>query len=156
MEGVPPQAGADDGVKVPAKFVNGRLSLDPVEETIAAREYGDKPLILDIEPVGARRSVRANARYWSVLIPLAQHCLNLKRPGMLPLNAKQVHALLVTAFLGSEDTPLGPVPMTTHDKDSKTFGRLTEQTTLWLREQGYPVPEGRDKSVSDAIGEAMA
>lgn len=143
-------------MKLSAQFKSGRLTFtDPVGLTICAQEYGEKPLEVDIQPVRKIRSKKQNARYWTIIVPLVQHCVNRRREGLPPLNPKQVHAVIVTAFLGTEDTPLGPVPMTTHDRDTKTFNHLTEQATLWLGEQGYHVPLGREESVAEAIAEAM-
>lgn len=130
-------------MRLTGKMVKGRRVYDdPVSFAIANREVGEgERFEEEFDRLRERRSTRANRRYWGVLVPLARHALNLKRPGLLPLNKTQTHALLVTAFLGSEETPLGPVPVATRESDTKTFHRLTSQTELWLGEQGFVIPE---------------
>lgn len=143
-------------MRIEGKVSKGNLVVDPATWAIAMREFDNQTVVVDMDRKQERRSTRANARYWTVLVPLAQHCLNLKRPGLLPLNEKQVHALLVTAFAGSEETELGSVPVATRTMDKRTYHHLTEQVSLWLREQGYTVPDGPEVTVAEAISEAMA
>lgn len=143
-------------MKLQGRFVKGRLVLDPVQEAICARECGDKALSVDIEPVKNRRTPRQNSRHWAVIVPLVQHALNLKRPGLLPLNKDETHRLIATAFGGSEETELGLVPIRTRTMDTKTFAHLDEQASRWLSDLGYHVPAGPEESVADAIEEAMA
>ena len=144
-------------MKIEGRVVDGHLVCDiPAAWPIAMREFNGHPVVVEIEQKRERRTNRANARYWTVLVPLARHALNLKRGAdMLPLNKDQVHYLLVTAFAGSEETELGAVPVRTSTMDTKQFHHLTEQVALWLGEQGYPVPEGPEVSVAEAIEEAM-
>lgn len=136
-------------MKLTGRVVAGKFTPDlPAAWPIAMREFDGKRVTLEIEAEKSRRSTQANARYWAVLVPLAAHCLNLKRPGLLPLNKDQVHALLVTAFVGSEETELGTVPVHTRTMDTKAFHRFTEQVELYLSEQGYAVPDDGEVSVS--------
>lgn len=144
-------------MKITGRVFEGKFRPDiPEAWPIAMREYAGKEVTVEIEPKRERRTSKANARYWTILEPLARHYLNLKRPGLLPLHKKQVHALLVTAFVGSEDTELGPTPMETHTLDTQQFHAFTEQVELFLREKGYPIPDGPEMSVAAAIEEAMA
>lgn len=142
-------------VKLEGTVTNGRLVCDPVSWSIAMREFEGREVVVEIDRKREVRSTRANARYWTVLVPLARHCLNLKRGSdQLPLNKDEVHYLLVTAFAGSEVTELGSVPVRTRTMNTQQFHHFTEQVSLWLREQGYPVPEGPEVSVAEAIEEA--
>lgn len=144
-------------MRLEATITKGRLVCDPVVWSIAMREFEGRVVAVEIEQKRALRSRKQNARYWTVLVPLARHALNLKRgDDLLPLNKDQVHYLLVTAFAGSEETELGLVPVRTRTMTTEQFLHLTEQTALWLREQGYPVPEGPEVSVAQAIEEATA
>jgi hypothetical protein len=143
-------------MKLEGTITDGRLVCDQVIWAIAMREFNGHAVVIEIDRKRARRSNRANARYWTVLVPLARHALNLKRGSeLLPLNKDQVHYLLVTAFAGSEETELGAVAVHTSTMDTKQFHHFTEQVALWLREQGYAVPEGPEVSVAEVIEEAM-
>ena len=144
-------------MKLEGRVEKGRLVTDPAAWAIAMREYAEKAVVVDIEPLRERRTPKANKRYWSVDIYLARHYLNLQRPGLPPLNKDEVHALLVTAFAGSEQTELGLVPVRTRTMDTHRFHAFTEQVELFLREKGYPIPDGSDDmSVAIAIEEATA
>ena len=129
-------------MKIPGRFDKGRLVLDPVAVAIAAQEFGAKPLVVDIEEDRPVRSLKANARYWKVLIPLVGHALNLKRPGLPPLNKNQVHYVCATSFIGQEETALGPAPCETHTLDKRQFWLYNERITEWLSSLGYHVPDG--------------
>lgn len=144
-------------MKLTGKVAGGKFTPDlPAAWPIAMREYEGKDVTVEIAPKHAHRSLNANSRYWKVDVFLAMHYLNLKRPGLLPLNKDQIHALLVTAFAGSEETELGLAPVATRTMDKKQFHAFTEQVELFLREKGYPIPEGPEMSVEAAIQEAMA
>lgn len=108
---------------------------------ICLREYMGKAVTVDVEPLRKTRTLKQNARHWAHIVPMAQHELNRMRPGLLPLNRDQVHALLVTAFLGSEETELGPVPMRTRDLTTEQFAHMDDQAERWLIERGWPVDE---------------
>ena len=129
-------------MKIPGRFDKGRLVLDPVAVAIAAQEFGAKPLAVEIKAESPIRSVRANNRYWGCIVPLAGHALNLKREGLPPLNKDQIHSVLATAFIGQEETMLGPVPCSSRVLDTKQFYTYTERITRWLSDLGYVVPDG--------------
>ena len=131
-------------MKLPARFDRGRLVLDPVAVAIAAQEFRDKRLVITLDVDRPVRSIQANKRWWGVIIPLVQHCLDAhpSRQGLPPLSDKQAHCVAVSAFAGQELTPLGPAPVETHTMDSKQFAILQERTEQWLAEQGYVIPDG--------------
>lgn len=107
------------------------------------REFNGKRVVIEIDREKSLRSLKANNYYFGVLVVLAGHHLNKNRKeqGLTPLSKDQVHWVLKSAFLGCEETPLGPVPVASHDKDSQTFHYFMEKVRLWLEEDcGYPVP----------------
>lgn len=116
---------------------------------IACREIGEgNPFEAEIGKPKKVRTLKANARYWGVLLPLVRHSINEQRmkqnlPPLPKTEAvmKEIHAAWVRRVLGVIDTPIGPIRETTHDKDGKTFWKLTEAVTLWLREDGWEIPE---------------
>ena len=142
-------------MKITGKASGGKFVPDsPAALPIAWREYDGRRVTVEIEPERIRRSVKANARYWSCLVYLARHYLNLKRPGLPPLNKDQVHAVLVTAFVGQEETELGPVPMATRTLDTKQFHAFSEKVEAWLNENDYTIPDGSDDFVAQQVMEA--
>jgi hypothetical protein len=95
---------------------------------------------VDIRRQQERRSNDANRRYWGVLVPLAGHLLSKDR--IVPLSKKQVHYVLASAFVGTEESPLGvPVPMETHTLSKEQFHVFTTKVEVWLAENGYHVPD---------------
>ena len=144
-------------MKLTGRVVAGKFTPDlPAAWPIAMREFDGKRVTLEIEAEKSRRSTQANARYFACLVPLAQHCLNLKRPGLLPLSKDQTHAVLVSAFVGQEETELGPVPVRTRTMTKEQFHAFNEQVERWLNESGYSVPDGPDVDVAEMIEEATA
>jgi hypothetical protein len=142
-------------MKIPGSVVSGKFKPDnPAALPIAFREYDGKRVTVEIEPEKTRRSTQANARYWTCLVPLAQHCLNLKRPGLLPLSKDQVHAVLVSAFVGQEETELGPVPVRTRTMTKEQFHAFNEQVERWLAENQYLIPDSLD--AAELIEEATS
>lgn len=117
---------------------NGRFVPDnPPAWVIAMREYDGGRVTVVIEPERRLRSLRANARYWGVLVPLAMHLLSRTRD--VPLSKEQVHYVLVSAFAGCDETPLGLVPVPTRTMPSDKFSIFCEKVQAWLAENGYPV-----------------
>jgi hypothetical protein len=144
-------------VKLEGRVEKGRLVTDPAIWAIALREYEGQPVILEIEKKREVRTGRANRRHWTVIVPLARHHLNLKRGNELPpLSKDQTHYVLVTAFGASEETELGPVPIRSSLMTTKQFHEMDEKAGLWLRENGYPIPDGPEVSVEQAIEEATS
>lgn len=110
------------------------------------QEFAGKAVVLDVDVPKQIRSLRQNARHWAVLIPLLSHFLSKTRD--LPLSKDQTHYIAVAAFLGCEETPLGPVPKRTRDITTKEFAHMDEQIALFLMEKGYPIPEpGQDVEI---------
>lgn len=145
-----------EALRLEGKVTKGRLDCDPVEWAIAMQEYEGVSVVVTIDRKRATRTPRANRRHWTVIVPLVRHCINRKRPDMLPFNKDEIHRLIATAFGGSDETELGPVPIRTRTMDTRTFWHMDEQAGLWLMEQGYSVPEGREETVERAIEEAMS
>lgn len=117
----------------------GKLICSPAAWAIALREYEGRRVVVDIEPERALRSLKANARYWAVLVPLAGDFLSKTRD--VPLSKMQIHFVLVSAFAGCEETPLGLAPVETHTMDSKVFSTFCERVQAWLAQEGYHVPD---------------
>lgn len=93
-----------------------------------------------VEPEQYRRSNKANARYWSVIVPLAGHFLSRDRN--VPLSKEQVHYVLASAFVGTEESPIGvPIPCETHTLTKEQFHVFTTSVEAWLCQQGYTIPE---------------
>lgn len=116
----------------------GKLICSPAAWAIAMREYADRRVVVTIEPERQLRSLKANARYWGVLVPLAGDFLSKTRD--VPLSKMQIHFVLVSAFAGCEETPLGLAPVETHTMPSDVFSTMCERIQAWLAQNGYHVP----------------
>lgn len=126
-------------MKLTGEVRKGRLLIDPASLAIAMREYDGKRVTVDIEPVKSIRSQQANRRYWGVLVPLAGDFLGKTRD--VPLSKDQIHYVLVSAFAGCDETPLGLVPVRTSSMTTAQFATYCERVQAWLAQQGYHVPE---------------
>jgi hypothetical protein len=127
-------------VKLSGEVRKGQLVIPPASLAIALREYDGQRVTVEIEREKSIRSLRANARYWSVLIPLAQDFLSKTRD--VPLSKDQCHYVLVAAFAGCDETPLGLVPVRTSSMTTAQFATYCETVQVWLAENGYYVPDG--------------
>ena len=132
-------------MKLVGEVKGGILICDPVSWSIAMHEYEGKRVLVDIEPERPIRTIRQNARYWTLLVPLAGAYLSKTRD--VPLSKEQVHFVLASAFLGCDETELGLAPMSTRVLDTKTFSGFCDRVALWLTEKGYPVPDDPSASV---------
>lgn len=117
-----------------------RIYDQPAGPVIAIQDIGEGHRFVEtIERERPLRSLRANARYWGLLVPLAQHQLSKTRD--IPLSKDQVHFVLVGAFAGCDVTALGPVPVRTRTMDVRQFSVFCERVQAWLADQGLSVPE---------------
>lgn len=126
-------------MKLSGEVKGGKLLIEPTALAIAIREYADKRVTVDIEPVKSIRSIRQNNRYWGGIVPLAGDYLSKTRD--LPLSKDQIHFVLVAAFAGCEETELGLVPVKTSTMTTAQFALYCERITQWLAEKGYPLPD---------------
>jgi hypothetical protein len=126
-------------VKLRGEVKQGKLVCDPASWAIAMREYEGKRVVVEIEPERDIRSLRANARYWALLVPLAGDFLSKTRD--VPLGKDQVHYVLTAAFAGCDETPLGIVPVRTSTMTTAQFAEFCNRIEVWLSENGYAIPE---------------
>lgn len=127
----------------------GKVELDDkVGWSAELARLNGKRVRVSLGPVETRRSTDANRRYWGVLVPLAGHLLSRDR--LLPLSKKQVHYVLASAFVGTEESPLGvPVPMETHTLNTEQFHIFTTKVEVWLAENGYQVPAPGERLMAE-------
>lgn len=118
---------------------------DPVAWKGWLLRHAGKRVTVEIELEQPRRSVRANARYWSMLVPLAADVLSIGR--VVPLSSKQAHDVLKQVFLGY-DRVTGPhgvealVLKSTAATDTPEFAAYCEKIQAWLaQDHGVRVPE---------------
>lgn len=133
----------------------GRLLFDDrTFLAIVLREFEGRRVTVEIDKEKKLRTLKQNARYWSLLFPMAKHHLNSKREiaKELPLNKEQVHAVLVSAFVGQEMTELGPVYVSTKTLSVQQFTILTDRVEKWLNDLDYDTSEGaaRDWATAEA------
>lgn len=113
---------------------------DPLGWKVNLSSARGKRVVCTIALEQPRRSVGANKRYWSILVPLAGHFLSRGRD--VPLSKGQVHYVLASAFAGTVETKLGvPVPVQTRVFTKEQFHTYCTKIESWLGENGYPIPE---------------
>lgn len=79
-----------------------------------------------------KRSSRANAYWWAVVVPLVAEILTREAKLDLPLSNEAVHYRLVAVFGPAQKTPLGRVGIRSSEMDSAQFSELVNQTRAWL------------------------
>lgn len=92
-----------------------------------------------VRPERKRRSLKQNAWYWAAIVPAVQQYLSEGRT--FPLTEEQTHYLLKFAFIGTEETPLGPVPISTTTLDVEQYSTFCERIRAHAAsEWGLPIP----------------
>ena len=132
-------------MKLLGTITKGRFVPDYATDwSIAVQQFEGKRVAVEIDARRDVRTDRANRRYWGGIVPLAIELLSKTRD--VPLSKEQVHYVLVSAFAGCDETPLGLVPVRTSSMDTAQFSIYCEKVEAWLAQQGYYLP---------APGEAM-
>lgn len=132
---------------------SGKLRFDdPIGWSGRMAQMRGKRVLLTVETDQPRRSTEANARYWSVIVPLARH--RLSRDRVLPLSKEETHYVLASAFAGTEESALGvPIPVKTRKFTKEQFHTYCMAIEAWLGQEGYPVPQPGERV--EALLEAM-
>lgn len=112
---------------------------EPASWPIAMRHFEGRRVVVDIEAYRERRTDRQSRRYWGMIVPLAGDLLSKTRD--IPLSKESVHYVLKSAFLGTEETPLGLVPTDSRTLTTVQFCAFCDKVELWLMENGYCIPE---------------
>lgn len=98
-----------------------------------------KRVVVEVAVHSERRSSQANRWYWSCVVPLAAEALSVDR--QVPLSKEQAHYVLKSAFLGIEETTLGPVPKSTSKLTTTQFWEYCEKIVAHCAsEWGMAVP----------------
>ncbi len=97
-----------DRVSLLATNEGGRLKFDDPVLFVASLGVLPKRVSVTIERERIIRSTSQNSRYWSLIVPVVAECWSLKQER--PISNDMAHYALKCAFIGVEETPLGPVP----------------------------------------------
>lgn len=123
----------------------GKFSPDQpsIWATVGARFSGQR-VTVTVEKERKIRTDRQNRWYWSCLNVVAKEILNIGRD--VPLSKDQTHEVLKAAFIGQEETELGPVPISSASLDTAQFATFCEKVSAWLAEKGCVLPGVGDES----------
>lgn len=101
-----------------------------------------KRVIVTIQTEKRVRSLKANARYWSLIVPcVAEVLTQLLPPGELPVSRDEAHERLKEHFIGFTDTPLGRIPKHSKLLDSAAFADYCNRIEGWLAEAYNVFPD---------------
>lgn len=81
---------------------------DPIRWASALARHAGKRIVVTLQREVLRRTNQQSRWYWSVIVPMVADYLSRNRD--LPYSKDQAHYVLKSAFIGVDDTPLGPVP----------------------------------------------
>lgn len=84
-----------------------------------------KHVEVTVRPERKRRSLNQNSWYWVAIVPAVQEFLSEGRA--FPLSEDQTHTILKSAFIGVEDTALGPVACESKTLTTEQFSTYCEQ-----------------------------
>ena len=120
--------------------------LDPTAWRVRLTKLRGRHVWLVVERQEKKRSLNQNAWYWAAIVPAVQQHLSEART--LPLTKEQTHYVLASAFVGTEDTPLGPVPCKTSTLTTEQFSTYCERIRAHAAaEWGLPIPGPDDPGV---------
>ena len=104
-----------------------------------ARQEG-KRVTVTVEREIIRRTLSQNAWYWSIIVPTVASVLSRTRD--VPLSNDQTHYVLKSAFIGVDETPLGPVPKSSAKLSTKEFSDYCDRIVAHAAsEWGFPIPQ---------------
>jgi len=112
---------------------------EPLPFRAALRRLRGQVVYVLVERLKFNRSTDQNKRYWGMLVPLAAEVLSADRP--LPLSKDQTHEVLKLAFIGHDQTALGPVPKSSAALNTEEFAAFSNRIEHWLlHDHGIVVP----------------
>lgn len=123
--------------------ISDRGTLEPVGPRAAGvvarlQTYRGRAALVSVEVERKRRSLAANRRYWGCIVPFAAEILSVTRD--VPLSKDQAHYVLKAAFLGTIDTPLGPVPKSTRNLSDPEFAEYCAKIEGHFNSLGHFLP----------------
>ncbi len=128
----------------------GELQLaEPLIWRAALSRLKGQVVYVIVEKLRANRSLQANRRYWGMVVPLAAEVLSVTRD--IPLSSEQAHEVLKYAFMGHDDTPLGPVPRSTRNLDTAQFYEYTQKVEEWLLHSYGVVIPAAGESIEEVV-----
>jgi hypothetical protein len=107
--------------------------------TVRLQAYKGRQALVTVEPERKRRSLAQNARYWGCIVPFAAEVLSVTRD--VPLSKDQAHHVLKAAFIGVEETALGPVPKSTRDLSTAEFAEYCAKVEGHFASLGQYLPQ---------------
>jgi hypothetical protein len=111
----------------------GKITFDDSIHLRAALGALPKRISVTIERERIVRTTNQNARYWSLIVPLVAECWSLKRE--MPISNDMAHYALKCAFIGVEETPLGPVPKSSRTLTVPEFAEYMEKIEAYLAQE---------------------
>jgi hypothetical protein len=109
-----------------------------------------KTITITLEREVQRRGDPANRYYWAAVAPAVAEYLSIGRP--LPLSKDDAHRVLCSAFIGTEETPLGPTPCHSSTLTSEQFSVFIERIKAHAAsEWGLHIPGPDEQWADEAI-----
>ncbi len=117
---------------------NGQLVLDNRAQFVGGLpQFRGKRVTLTVTEEQDVRTLAANARFWK-LCELAAEVMSHGRP--LPVSKDAAKLALCGAFLGYDQTPLGPVPKGTRNLSRSEMSKLQADIEGHYASIGQPLP----------------
>jgi hypothetical protein len=122
---------------------DGALRLDaPGAWRVALAALRGRRVELTLEAERTTRTNQQLRRWFGCIVPVVRDVLNAQRdPLLLPLSKEQTHRLLVGAFVGHEETPLGLVPIESRTLTPAQFAIVQDKVEAHYRSEGITFPQ---------------
>lgn len=118
----------------------GVLHMDDVAKVKSAvKELAGKIVVMTVEPHRQARSLSQNAWYWACIVPAIAQQLSMMAGH--EIDPETAHDVLKSAFIGTEDTPLGKAPKSSKALDIEQFSDYCEKIRAYAAtEYGMFIP----------------
>lgn len=115
----------------------GRFCPDDIAKHGAWLAHAEgKRVVMELKQERALRSLKQNARWWSLIIPTVQSCWEHDKDNPVCLPPEMVHDMLVTHFGGGMvKTPLGWSRQSSREMKTDEFCRMGDKVEEYLREK---------------------
>lgn len=81
---------------------------DALRWTSTLARHEGKRVLVTVQREVLRRTTQQNRWYWAIVVPMVADYLSQGRS--VPLSNDEAHYVLKSAFIGIDETPLGPIP----------------------------------------------
>ena len=115
-------------------YSHGMTVSDAAKVSALVQSFAPRRVEISIAIKHGQRTDPQNRRYWGSILPAVRENLSLGRE--LPLSKEQTHYVLKSAFIGVDETPLGPVPKSSRTLSVEKFKEFCDAVEAHFAKRG--------------------